>query len=215
MTNAQQDLVDESLQRIAQQVDLLDGLEPEVDADFTAATRIQLDETSWIEHVPGWLQGSGHLFRELVETAPWEQRDRWMFARKFVEPRLTAEYPDITVAPQPLLHTVAAALTSHYGVDYRSLWINLYRTNRDSTGWHGDLIGKVEEESTVPVLSLGATRRFLIRPVAGGRSVSLKVAAGDLVVMGGRSQRDWRHSVPKQATPAGARISVNFAPFRA
>jgi hypothetical protein len=28
-------------------------------------------------------------------------------------------------------------------------------------------------------------------------------------------QRDWRHSVPKQSTPAGARISVNFAPFRA
>jgi alkylated DNA repair dioxygenase AlkB len=214
MTNTQQNVVDESLQRIARQADLLDGLEPEADAGFRAASRVQLDETSWIEHVPGWLQGSGRLFRELVETAPWEQRDRWMFARKFVEPRLTAEYPDITVAPQPLLHTVAAALSSHYGVNYRSLWINLYRNNRDSTGWHGDLIGKVEEESMVPVLSLGATRRFLIRPVAGGQSVSLKVAAGDLVVMGGRSQCDWRHSVPKQATQAGARISVNFAPFR-
>jgi alkylated DNA repair dioxygenase AlkB len=30
--------------------------------------------------------------------------------------------------------------------------------------------------------------------------------------MGGRAQRDWRHSVPKQATPAGPRISINFAP---
>jgi hypothetical protein len=38
------------------------------------------------------------------------------------------------------------------------------------------------------------------------------VASGDLVVMGGRAQRDWRHSVPKQATPAGPRISINFAP---
>jgi hypothetical protein len=26
-----------------------------------------------------------------------------------------------------MLHTVAAALTSHYRVDYTSLWINLYR----------------------------------------------------------------------------------------
>ena len=64
----------------------------------------------------------------------------------------------------------------------------------------------------VPVLSLGATRRFLIKPVEGGKSVSLAVASGDLVVMGGRAQRDWRHSVPKQATPAGPRISINFAP---
>ena len=43
---------------------------------------------------------------------------------------------------------------------------------------------------------------------------TLTVASGDLVVMGGRSQRDWRHSVPKQASPAGPRISVNFAPAR-
>jgi alkylated DNA repair dioxygenase AlkB len=64
----------------------------------------------------------------------------------------------------------------------------------------------------VPVLSLGATRRFLIKPAEGGSSVSLTVSSGDLVVMGGRCQRDWRHSVPKQASPAGPRISVNFAP---
>lgn len=91
--------------------------------------------------------------------------------------------------------------------------MNLYRTHRDSTGWHGDLIGKVQDVSTVPVLSLGATRRFLIKPAAGGRSVSLTLASGDLVVMGGRAQRDWRHCVPKQTTPAGPRISVNFAPI--
>jgi alkylated DNA repair dioxygenase AlkB len=54
----------------------------------------------------------------------------------------------------------------------------------------------------VPVLSLGATRRFLIKPVSGGKSLSLTVAADDQVVMGGRSQHDWRHSVPRQATPA-------------
>ena len=63
-----------------------------------------------------------------------------------------------------------------------------------------------------PPSSLGATRRFLIRPAAGGQSVSLAAAPGDLILMGGRSQRDWRHSVPKQATPAGPRISINFAP---
>lgn len=214
MNNATDHVRADSLQPIAEQVDLFDVAEPAIDTEFTTAHRIELDATSWIEHVPGWLQGSDHLFRELLVGAPWEQRDRVMFARRFVEPRLTAEYPDISEAPEPLLRTVADALSEHYGVDYRTLWINLYRDNRDSTGWHGDLIRKVQQTSTVPVLSLGATRRFLIRPVEGGKSVSLTVAAGDLVVMGGRSQRDWRHSVPKQTTPAGARVSVNFAPFR-
>jgi alkylated DNA repair dioxygenase AlkB len=64
----------------------------------------------------------------------------------------------------------------------------------------------------VPVVSLGATRRFLIKPAQGGKSVSLAVASGDLIVMGGHAQRGWLHSAPKQATPAGPRISINFAP---
>lgn len=134
---------------------------------------------------PGWLRGSGRLLEELTATAP---------------------------APQRLLHVITATLAQHYGVAYRYLWFNLYRTHRDSTSWHGDPIGKVQETSTVPVLSLGATRRFLIKPAQGGMSVPLAVASGDLIVMSGRAQRDWRHSVPKQATPAGPRISINFAP---
>jgi alkylated DNA repair dioxygenase AlkB len=196
------------------QLGLFDVLAPRLDVEFLSARRIDLDETSWIEHVPGWLTGSEHLFAELLETAPWEQRDRWMFTRQVTEPRLTAEYPDIASAPQGLLHHVAAVLSSHYAADYRSLWINLYRNNRDSTSWHGDLIGRVQEQSVVPVLSLGGTRRFLIRPAAGGKSLSLQPASGDLIVMGGRAQRDWRHCVPKLATPAGARISVNFSTER-
>jgi alkylated DNA repair dioxygenase AlkB len=198
----------------AQQFGLFDGLEAAVDVDFSAAHRIELDATSWVEYIPGWLRGSDELFRELLESAPWEQRDRWMFTRRVIEPRLTAEYPELADVPHPTLHTVAAALAQHYGVDYQALWINLYRDNQDSTGWHGDVIGKTQPESTVPVLSLGATRRFLIRPTEGGPSITVQPASGDLVVMGGRSQRDWRHCVPKQASPAGPRISVNFAPAR-
>lgn len=182
--------------------------------DFAQLQRIELDERSWIDFVPGWLNGSDPLFEELLRSAPWEHRSRWMFTREVTEPRLTAEFPDIATAPHPGLHMVAAELSSHYGVDYRSVWINLYRDHRDSTGWHGDRIGKVQEESIVPVLSLGATRRFLVRPVAGGKSIRFQPAAGDLIVMGGRTQHDWRHSVPKQSLTEGPRISVNFAPAR-
>ena len=80
----------------------------------------------------------------------------------------------------------------------------------DSTGWHADKPPSRFPTSVVPVLSLGATRRFLIRPRDGGRSQVFVVAAGDLVVMGGRCQRDWVHAVPKETSPSGVRISVNF-----
>jgi alkylated DNA repair dioxygenase AlkB len=180
------------------------------DPTFATARRIALDEHSWVEHVPGWLGGGHRLCAMLLEQAGWEQRERWMVDRLATEPRLTAQYPDVRTAPQ-LLAAIADALSSRYGVRYDGLWLNLYRDHRDSTGWHGDRSSCRREICTVPVLSLGATRRFLLRPRDGGPSTTLVPRSGDLVVMGGRCQRDWRHSVPKQTAPAAARISVNFS----
>jgi alkylated DNA repair dioxygenase AlkB len=88
--------------------------------------------------------------------------------------------------------------------------MNLYRNHDDSTGWHRDRFSCRRPLCIVPVLSLGATRRFQIKPRAGGASLSVTPRSGDLIVMGGRCQEDWVHCVPKSAELAGARISVNF-----
>jgi alkylated DNA repair dioxygenase AlkB len=172
--------------------------------------RIALDATSWVEIEPGWLAGASELFSHLRASMPWEQRERWMFERMVLEPRLTAEVAELTDAVHPLLRDAAERLSRRYGVRYDHLWINFYRDGRDSTAWHGDRISCRRDECIVPVLSLGASRRFLLKPRSGGSSVELRPGAGDLIVMGGRCQRDWVHAVPKAAGVAGARISVNF-----
>ncbi|MCF6376331.1 alpha-ketoglutarate-dependent dioxygenase AlkB [Nocardioides KLBMP 9356] len=184
--------------------------EPWVDDTFSTAHRVRLDAHSWVEHVPGWLAGAEQVFEDLLASARWEQRWRRMYDQTVREPRLTAEYAELLDAPE-VLRSMASALTAHYGVSYDRLWINLYRTHRDSTGWHGDGPSTRRRECIVPVLSLGAARRFLIRPTAGGASRTFRPLAGDLVVMGGRCQVDWRHCVPKEVGPSGPRISVNFA----
>ena len=175
-----------------------------------APARIALDRTSWVETLPGWLADAAEVFAHVRTGAPWEQRERRMFERMVVEPRLTAEAPSLAEAPHPSLATAADALSARYGVRYDHLWLNYYRDGRDSTAWHGDRIACVRSACIVPVLTLGATRRFLLRPKRGGRSLVLEPAAGDVVVMGGRCQKDWVHCVPKTAEPCGARISVNF-----
>jgi len=182
--------------------------------DFSCARHIQLDRTSWIEHIPNWLSRPDALFAELIDIAPWLQRDRWMYTRNVIEPRLTADYPQVDDVPLDALRDMAAALSEHYRVRYRSLWVNLYRDQHDSTAWHGDNIGRIQAESIVPVLTLGASRRFLIRPTSGGQTWTFRPVSGDLIVMGGRAQRDWRHCVPKESTPSAPRISINFAPER-
>jgi alkylated DNA repair dioxygenase AlkB len=181
-----------------------------VDETFAGARRVALDATSWVEVVPGWLSGANALFDRLAETVPWKQHYRELFDQTFLEPRLTAEYRDLGLVPHPGLVAAAEALSVRYGVRYDGVWLNLYRDGRDSTGWHRDRFACRGPESVVPVLTLGATRRFQVRPHKGGASVTFRPAAGDLVVMGGRGQRDWVHGVPKTPGPVGARISVNF-----
>ena len=187
------------------------GLAVGVDHSFATTTRIQLDETSWVDHVHGWLTGDEVLMSLLMDEAQWEQRSRWMYTRDVEEPRLTAEYPVIAQTPQPVLHYIATALSARFDRPFSRLWMNWYRDNNDGTGWHADRPANKQPEAVIPVLSLGATRKFLIRPNAGGASTTIVTHGGDLVVMGGQCQRRYQHCVPKQRQVAGARLSLNFS----
>ncbi|MGE8046840.1 alpha-ketoglutarate-dependent dioxygenase AlkB [Pseudomonas monteilii] len=195
-----------------EQSDLFGSCDTEfaIDTSFRGAKRMDLDEHSWIEVVPGWVSGASLLFEQMRTSVPWCEHERRMFNKVFREPRMTAVYKDLhDVVEQGLLQAVSA-LSNHYGVLYDGLWMNFYRDGQDSTGWHRDHRSCRKEECIVPVLTLGTSRRFLIKPLKGGRSLTFKPSSGDLVVMGGRSQQDWLHCVPKEPGIMGARISVNF-----
>jgi alkylated DNA repair dioxygenase AlkB len=177
---------------------------------FDSATEHRLDEHSWITHVPGFLTGHLQLVDQLATLDVWEQRQRWMFDRRVDEPRLTGEYVDLSAAP-PLLAELAGTLGERLGVPYDRIWMNWYRDNHDGTGWHADRPANKAPTAVIPVLSLGAPRRFLVRTFGGGPSTVFTPAGGDLIIMRGRCQRDWQHCVPKQKAPAGARMSLNFS----
>jgi alkylated DNA repair dioxygenase AlkB len=197
------------------QGDLFDELngsdQPRIDMDaFDRAVEHRLDDRSWITHVPGFVIGHGQLLAALSTLAGWEQRRRWMYNRVVDEPRLTAEYVDLATAPATVVE-LAATLSKRLGVPYDRVWMNWYRDHTDGTGWHADRPANKAPTAVVPVLSLGAPRRFLVRPAGAGSSTVFTPAGGDLIIMAGRCQRDWQHCVPKQKTAAGARMSLNFS----
>ena len=92
-----------------------------------------------------------------------------------------------------------------------SLWLNWYTGGDDAVAWHADRIGRAREDPPVAIISLGSTRRFLIRPKGGGPSTTFTPAGGDLLVMGGACQHRWEHSVPRSRN-GGPRISVTLRP---
>ena len=123
------------------QLRLFEAREPAIDRGFASAHRVELDAHSWVEHVPEWLSRHDLLFDALSGAAGWEQRRRRMYEKMVDEPRLTAEYPILADAPVPLVRTIGAVLSEHYGVLYDNAWLNLYRDHQ--TARAGTRIGHV------------------------------------------------------------------------
>lgn len=180
--------------------------EPRFDAALPTVRRRFLTGGAWIDHAPGALEGADQLFDEVLAAAPWAAHDRPMYDRMVAEPRLTTRRWD---DPPAVVRTMADELSRRYGLDLGVVSANLYRDGDDSVAWHGDRVGRKRSETVVAIVSLGATRRFLLRPKGGGGSVRYLPLSGDLLVMGGTCQRTWEHSVPKCAE-SGPRISVMF-----
>jgi alkylated DNA repair dioxygenase AlkB len=195
------------------QPSLFDGPPPSFDATFSGVTRIQLDERSWVDHAPGWLRGSDHVFELVLGSRRWGERTRWMYDRRVREPRLTAPWSLESGVPlePPVLEEARLHLSARYGVVFDSVGFNLYRDGRDSVAWHADRIEKEIVDPIIVLVSLGEPRRFLLRPrpPRAGPSVPFRLGRGDLLVTGGSATRNWQHCVPKVAQ-AGPRISVAY-----
>jgi alkylated DNA repair dioxygenase AlkB len=193
------------------QASLFAGGDPGITRGFEGLERLWLDELSWIDHVPRWLDGSDQLFAELVARLPWQQRTVPMYERLVKEPRLTWWWSKDAAEALPLavLEDVRVTLTDHYGRTLDSCGCNYYRDGSDSVAWHGDRIRFVQSDSVVAIVSIGSPRPFLIRPRGGGPSRPFLLGQGDLFVMGGATQHGWEHSVPKVAS-AGPRLSISY-----
>ena len=185
------------------------------DRSFSGLRRIALDGRSWVDTCPGWLHGADVLFEDLLATGRFSQRTVRMWDSVVPEPRLTAGF-DVDVdsrgpaaAPAPL-RDVAAAVSERYGVLFDRIWVNLYRDGRDSVAWHGDRNRHSHRNPLVVTVSLGATRRFLLRPRGGRTALELHPTGGDLLVMGGACQHEWEHTVPKEAAVTAPRMSVTL-----
>jgi alkylated DNA repair dioxygenase AlkB len=179
---------------------------------FESLTRHELDAHSWIDVVPGWLHDHEALFEELKVSPRWAQRQRRMYDRVVEEPRLVAGWRDTELADLPLgIEQARSVLSRRYSVELDSVLVNLYRDGQDAVAWHGDTVRKTLPLTVVMTVSLGHRRRFRVRRRGGGPAVlELRPGEGDLVVMGGRMQHDYEHTVPRERVVGGARMSITM-----
>lgn len=195
---------------------LFDRATPTVDPAFAALTRVHLDDRSWVDVVPDWLQGADTVAEELTDRLPWRQRRDVPMYDSFVdEPRLSSWWraADGVGEPLPVLAEIRRLLSDRYRVRFDSIGFNLYRDGEDSVAWHGDRHRRHVVDPVVAIVSVGQARTLRLRPrVAAGprRSQTWRLGHGHLFVMGGACQHEWEHCVPKSSAGVGPRISITF-----
>ena len=184
--------------------------EPAVDSSFAGLHHLQLDDRTWLDHLPGWLGGDEQVFDRLYHDLPWRQRTVTMYQRRLPEPRLTAWWvPSQGPEALPVLAEIRQVLSARYGESFDSIGYNCYRDGTDSVAWHGDRHRETVDDPIVAIVSVGAPRPLRLRPRGGGRALSFDLGRGDLFVMGGACQHDWEHAVPK-VRHAEPRISITY-----
>jgi alkylated DNA repair dioxygenase AlkB len=185
--------------------------------------RHRLDASSWVDVGRGWLPGAEELYRRVRDQAPWHEGAMWRYEKYVVPPRLTAFYPAGQAPPYPELAAAHLALRRHYGVAFDGYGLSYYRDGADSVAMHRDKELRWLDDTVIAILTLGARRPWTIKPArlpAGRRILNdatdttglldLAPGPGDLLVLGGRAQRDWLHGVPRVTGHVGGRISIQW-----
>jgi alkylated DNA repair dioxygenase AlkB len=196
--------------------------------------RVWLDETSWVDVQRDWIAGADEVYRTLVEQTSWRQGRIFRYERWYDEPRLGAWYGtdryglnrygselriDGPSPAPPVLVEAHRALHAHYRTPFDGFALAYYRDGRDSVAFHRDREMRWLEDTVIAVLTFGARRPWLLRPRANryahempnhGATHDFTPGPGDLLVLGGRCQADWEHSVPKVPGLLGGRVSVQW-----
>lgn len=103
------------------------------------------------------------------------------------------------------------------GHPFNSCLANLYENGTQGVGWHSDneeaLSPKTGEETVIASLSFGATRKFSFKHKLKNHKVDLMLQSGQLIVMRGTTQHDWKHALMKSTQILEPRINLTFRYF--
>jgi 2OG-Fe(II) oxygenase superfamily len=186
-------------------------LEPEPTVE-----RLALDDASWVDVVRGLVPRGDEVHDGLLSSAEWQQGQVFRYERWIDSPRQMAGYPAGT---QPAIDEVDAWLRQRYGVRFGAPALALYRDERDSVAFHRDRELHWLDDTVIAVLTFGARRSWLMKPLSSRRydldddnagALDFSPASGDLLVMGGATQARWLHAVPKVRGRCRTRISVQW-----
>ncbi len=197
-----------------------------MESDVCKPGRQLLGEGAILDWRPDFLTvGTDRLFRCLMDELPLVPESFKIFGKQIQAPRLTSwhgdpgcvyRYSGQTYHPEPWTPTLSELrkqVVSVVGEGFNAVLANCYRDGADSLGWHSDdesELGPAPDDIVIASLSLGATRRFVLKHRVSGEKREFALADGNLLTMRGTTQQHWKHAVPKTRLPVGPRLNLTF-----
>jgi alkylated DNA repair dioxygenase AlkB len=181
--------------------------------------RLDLGGGAWVDVARGWMAGADELFEYLRDEVSWQGSRLFRYDHFVEERRVSSSWESGNPLPHPALAEATRVLQHRYRAQFPGFGMIQYRDGSDGQAFHRDTDMRWLDDTVVAILTLGAQRPWLLRPRSSrhdhepghGATHDLAPASGDLIVMGGRAQADWEHSVPYLAARSiRPRISIQW-----
>lgn len=167
------------------------------------------------------------LYYALLTTLPWQSDIVTLFGKTHVTTRQivwmgdsAASYQYSGHRRQAIAWTDSVFHVKHHieqqlakiGINthFNSCLLNYYPSGDDGMGYHADDEKELGNQPVIASLSLGATRKFVLKHKKTQDKVELYLESGQLIVMHGETQKYWKHTVTKTKTVLEGRISLTF-----
>lgn len=168
------------------------------------------------------IKQSQQYMQEFLEQVAWQNDAVRLFGKHLVLDRKVALYADgklsytyANISRDTLPWTVSLLklkelVEKKTGETFNSCLLNLYPTGKEGMGWHTDAEKEMKKDGAIASLSFGAERNFVFKHKESKQKIALLLEKGSLLVMQGKTQRYWLHSLPKTTKVQTPRINLTF-----
>ena len=165
---------------------------------------------------------SNELLKKLISDLPWESMAIKMFGKDITIPRLQCwvgdkgcdyKYSGKKLNRQDWttdLIMIREKIYKELNIDFNSVLVNYYRDGKDSMGWHSDNERELGPSPTIASISLGSERDLVFRNKINKEVLPIPQTHGCLILIDGKTQKNWQHAIKKTRKVIGPRINLTF-----
>lgn len=110
----------------------------------------------------------------------------------------------------PTVKEICNKASEEVGQQLNHCICTLYRDENDSLAYHTDKLLDLDENSNVLSVSFGAARPMLFQEINGKNHQRIMLQPGSLIAIGPKTNRRYKHSIPKVENECGPRISLSI-----